>query len=111
MGFNPADALSRQQMVEAAWQARRDKQQSRATAALEVGPAFPITMSDQQWKFEQKRDTTCREMRAYVEEKWLSLTPEIKNIIELYGHKATIDQQSGLLHIYTARNKHLSSKR
>ena len=41
----------------------------------------------------------------------MSLTPEISNIIELYGHKATIDQPSGLLHVFTARNKHITSKR
>ena len=35
----------------------------------------------------------------------------MKNIIDLYGHKATIDQPSGLLHIFTARNRHITSKR
>ena len=107
----PADALSRQPMVEAARQARRETNQAEATSTLDIGPAFPLTMSDQQWKFEQKRDTSCREMRAYVEDKRLSPIPEVKNIIELYGHKATIDQPSGLLHIYLARNRHITSKR
>jgi hypothetical protein len=106
----PADALSRQPMIEVSQQARRETLQAEATATLEVRPAFPLTMSDQQWKFEQKRDTTCREVRAYVEHKRLSLTPKISNIIKLYGHKATIDQPSGLLHVFTARNKHITSK-
>ena len=107
----PADALSRQPMVEVAQQARRETKQAEATSTLDIGPAIPLTMSDQQRKFEQKRDTTCREIRAYVEEKRLSLTPKVKNIIKLYGHKATINQPRGLLHIYTARNKHITSKR
>ena len=85
----PADALSRQPMIEVAQQARRETRQAEATATLEVRPAFPLTMSDQQWKFEQKRDTTCREVRAFVEDKRLSLTLEISNIIELYGHHPT----------------------
>ena len=51
----PTDALSRQPMIEVAQQARRETQQAEATATLEVRPAFPLTMSDQQWKFEQKK--------------------------------------------------------
>ena len=113
----PADALSRQPMAEnhpgvkEAFQAKKEIQQARATASADYGPAHPITMSDQQWKFEQSRDTLCKEMKQYINNSRLSSIPEVKNIISLYGHKATIDQTSGLLHIFTSRNRHISSKR
>merc|ERR1712051_113737 len=86
-------------------------QLARATSSADFGPAHPITMSDQQWKFEQSRDTLCKEMKQYINNSRLSSILEVKNIISLYGHKATIDQTSGLLHIFTSRNRHISSKR
>ena len=113
----PADALSRQPMAEnhpgvrEAKQARQDTIQAKTTSASDFGPAHPLTMSDQQWKFEQSRDTLCKEMKQYIENNRLSSIPEVKNIISLYGHKATIDQTSGLIHLFTARNRHISSKR
>ena len=86
-------------------------QLTRATSSADFGPAHPITMSDQQWKFKQSRDTLCKDMKQYIGNNRLSSIPEVKNIISLYGHKATIDQISGLLHIFTSRNRHISSKR
>ena len=50
-------------------------------------------------------------MKQYVNNNQLSSIPEVENIIARYGHKATIDQTSGLLHIFTSRNRHISSKR
>ena len=44
----PADALSRQPMIEVSQQARRETLQAEATATLEVRPTFPLTISDQQ---------------------------------------------------------------
>ena len=113
----PADALSRQPMAEdhpgikEARQAKEETRQAKATSSAGFGPAHPLTMSDQQWKFEQSRDTLCKEMKQYVSNNRLSSIPEVKNVISLYGHKATIDQTSGLLHIFTSRNRHISSKR
>merc|ERR1712051_473122 len=112
----PADALSRQPMAEdhpgmkEARQAREETQQAKATSSADFGPAYPLTMSDQQWKFEQSTDTLCKEMKQYIESNRLSLIPEIKNVIALYGHKSTIDPTSGLLHMFTSRNRHISSK-
>ena len=68
----PADALSRQPMAEnhpgirEAYQAKEEMKLARATSSANFGPAHPITMSDQQWKFEQSRDTLCKEMRQYI---------------------------------------------
>ena len=50
-------------------------------------------------------------MKSYIENSRLSLIPEVQNIITLYGHQSMIDEESGLLHIYSARNRHISSKR
>ena len=97
----PADSLSRQ--------AKQETKLAEIASALDAETT--PTMSEQQWKWEQKRDTTCREIRAFIEDKRLSLTPEVQNIIDLYGHKATIDQPSGLLYVFTAKNRHISSKR
>ena len=94
----PADALSRQPMAEnhpgvkEARQGREETQRAKVTLAADFGPAYPLTMSDQQWKFEQSRDTLCKEMRKYVENNRLLSIPEVKNVIALYRHKATIDQ-------------------
>ena len=113
----PADALSRQPMAEnhpgikEARQAGEETRQIKAILSPDFGPAYPLTMLDQQWKFEQSRDTLCKEMKQYINNNQLSSIPEVKNIISLYGHKATIDQTSGLLHIFTSRNRHISSKR
>ena len=55
----PADALSRQPMAEnypgikEARQAKAETQQGKITSAADFGPAHPLIMSDQQWKFEQ----------------------------------------------------------
>ena len=112
----PADALSRQPMAEdhpgikEARQAKEETRQAKATSSAGFGPAHPLTMSDQQWKFEQSRDTLCKEKKQYVDNNRLSSIPEVKNVISLYGHKATIDQTSGLLHIFTSRNRHKKSK-
>ena len=92
-------------------QAKEETRKAKATSSAGFGPAHPLTMSDQQWKFEQSRDTLCKEMKQYVNNNRLSSIPEVKNVISLYGHKATIDQTSGLLHIFTSRNRHISSKR
>ena len=110
-GTTPINTPHLQPIIKEAQQATKEIKQAAATSSLDIKPAFPITMSDLQWRFEQKRDTTCREMRDYVDKRRLSLIPEVKNIIELYGHKAMIDQPSELLYIYTARNKHMTSKR
>ena len=113
----PADALSRQPLpenypgIKEARQAKTEMKLVRATAAAEPGPAHPIDMSDKQWKFEQSKDTLCKEMIQYVSNQRLSLIPGVKNIIALYGHRSTIDPENGLLYIFTARNRHISSKR
>ena len=97
--------------IRGAHQANEEIRQARATSSADFGPAHPIKMSDQQWKFEQSRYTLCKEMRQYINNNQLSSIPEVKNIISLYRHEATIDQTSGLLHIFTSRNRHISSKR
>ena len=79
----PADALSRQPMAEdhpgikEARQAKEETRQAKATSSADFGPAYPLTMSDQQWKFEQSRDTLCKEMKQFIESNRLSLIPEI----------------------------------
>ena len=91
----PTDPLYRQLMVKEAQQARRETKQAEATSSLDVKPAFPLTMSDQQWKFEQKRDTTCREMRAYVEKKRLSLIPEVRTLSNYMDRRLQSISQAG----------------
>ena len=86
----PADALSRQPLpenypgIKEARQAKTEMKLVRATAAADPGPAHPIDMSDKQWKFEQSKDTLCKEMIQYVSNQRLSLIPGVKNIIALY---------------------------
>merc|ERR1712008_341840 len=77
----PADSLSRQAKKEAARQAKQETKLAGVASALDAETT--PTMSEQQWKWEQKRDTTCREIRAFIEDKRLSLTPEVQNIIDL----------------------------
>ena len=85
----PADALSRQPMpenhpgVKEAYQTKKEMQLARATASADFGPAHPITMSAQQWKFEQSRDTLCKEIKQYIDNNRLSSILEVKNIISL----------------------------
>ena len=80
----PADALSRQPMAEnhpgikEARQAGEETRQIKAISSADFGPAYPLTMLDQQWKFEQSRDTLCKEMKQYIESNRLSLIPEKK---------------------------------
>merc|ERR1712008_466081 len=85
--------------------------QAIATLSSNIKPAFPIAVSNLQWKFEQTKDTTCREMRDFVDKKRMSLIPKVNNVIKLYGHKSTIDQPSGLSYIFTARNEHMTSEK
>jgi hypothetical protein len=107
----PADALSRQPLIEIAKQAREDIRNNKLTSSTVVDYAFPITMSDKQWKFEQEQDTTCREIKAYIKTNRPSIVPEIQNMIHLYGYRSTIDQENGLLYLFTSRARHLASKR
>jgi hypothetical protein len=104
----PADALSRQPLINVAKQAREDVRNNKLTSATVIGSAFPITMSDKQWKFEQEQDTTCREIKAYIKSNRSSIVPEIQNMIHLYGYRSTIDQENGLLYIFTSRARHLA---
>jgi hypothetical protein len=107
----PADALSRQPLIETAKQAREDIRGIKLTSSTVIDSAFPITMSDKQWKFEQEQDTTCREIKAYIKTNRPSIVPEIRNMIHLYGYRSIIDQGNGLLYLFTSRAKHMASKR
>ena len=70
--------------IKEARQAKEETRQAKMTSSAGFGPAHLLTMSDQQWKFKQSRDTLCKEMKQYVNNNRLSSIPEVKNVISLY---------------------------
>ena len=73
--------------------------------------AIPEAMSDMQWKFEQSEDAHCKVMKAWLKEQKVSPSSYMQSIIQLYGSRAFIDENNGLLYIYSGRTKTWPNKR
>jgi ribonuclease HI len=99
----PADALSRQ--------AKEAIKGNVAVAASTMMEAIPEAMSDMQWKFEQSEDSHCKVMKAWLKEQKVSPSSYMQSIIQLYGSRAFIDDNNGLLYIYSGRTKTWPNKR
>ena len=99
----PADALSRQ-----AKEAIKGKMPVAASSIME---ALPEAMSDLQWKFEQSQDAQCKIMKAWIKNQKISPSPYMTNLIKLFGPDTSIDQNNGLLYLYSSKNKSWPRKR
>ena len=99
----PADVLSRQ--------AQAAIKGNNAVAASSLMEALPEAMSDMQWKLEQSQDAHCKIMKAWLKEQKVSPSPYMQSIIQLFGPSAFIDQNNGLLYIYSGKTKRWPAKR
>ena len=93
----PADALSRQ--------AKEAIKGNIAVAASSIMEALPEAMSDLQWKFEQSQDAQCKVMKAWIKEQKISSSPYMTNLIKLFGPDTSIDQNNGLLYLYSTKRQ------
>ena len=99
----PADVLSRQ--------ARSAIKGNHAVAASTMMEALPEAMSDLQWKFEQSQDAKCKVMKSWIKEQKVSPSAYMANLITLFGSDSMIDQNNGLLYLYSSKKKAWPSKR
>ena len=98
----PADVLSRQ--------AQADVKGNVAVAASTIMEALPESMSNLQWKFEQSQDPHGKVMKAWLKEQKISPSLYMQTIITLYGSRAFIDTNNGLLYIFSSKYNKLPTK-